>query len=103
MKELCVVILNYRRAELTIGCLESLEDDMRQNPDWCAVVVENGSDDGSGDVIAKAIKDRHWTWARVEYSKMNGGFAAGNNIGVAAQSAEYYTLLNSDARATPGA
>ncbi|MCA9296045.1 MAG: glycosyltransferase family 2 protein [Phycisphaerales bacterium] len=104
MKQLCVVILNYRRAELTIGCLESLADEMAMHPEWCAVVVENGSDDGSGDALGDAIRERGWSeWATLVRSEVNGGFAAGNNIGFQTIDAAQYMLLNSDARVTPGA
>jgi len=104
MTTLSVVILNYRRAELTIGCLESLVDDMQSHDDWCAVVVDNGSDDGSSAALECAIGDRGWSsWCTLVTSPANGGFAAGNNIGMQAVDAQHYILLNSDARVTPGA
>jgi hypothetical protein len=104
MMELAVIVLNYRRAELTIGCLESLAPELEGRPDRCAVVVDNASDDGSADRLEKAIRSRSWEgWARLVRSPVNGGFAAGNNLGFASVEAGAYLLLNSDARVRPGA
>lgn len=98
-KKLAVIVLNYRRAQLTIDCLQSLADQMAQHPDWCAVLVDNGSDDGSADLLERTISERGWSsWLTLIKSPVNTGFAGGNNIGFQAVDAEYYLLLNSDAR-----
>ncbi|MDY7107618.1 MAG: glycosyltransferase family 2 protein [Planctomycetota bacterium] len=102
MKRLCVIVLNYRRAEMTIECLRSLVAPMSGRPDRCAVVVDNGSGDDSADRIGAAIDENGWSdWARLIPSPVNGGFAAGNNIGFGAETAQAYLLLNSDARLRP--
>lgn len=102
--KLAVVVINYRRPQLTIGCLESLRDEMEGRSDRCVVCIDNASDDGSADVIESAIKDRGWQeWARLVRSPVNRGFAGGNNVGIQAARAEFYLLLNSDARVRPGA
>jgi len=104
MNELCVIILNYRRADLTIECLRSLADALEGHPRRVAVVVDNGSGDDSADRLEQAIVENRWDgWARLLRSPVNGGFAAGNNIGFEAEEAEAYLLLNSDARVKPGA
>ena len=103
MKTLSVVIINYRTAELTIDALRSLCPDMENRNDRCAVVVDNCSADGSPELIQIAIDENGWQpWARIELSPVNGGFSAGNNLGMATQQAEFYLLLNSDARVLPG-
>src|SRR4051812_15801585 len=49
---LLIVILNYRTPKLTVDCLESLKDKQAEIPGgFRAVVVENGSADGSAAVI----------------------------------------------------
>ena len=103
VKKLCVVILNYRRADLTLQCLRSLEPELAGNPDWCAVVVDNGSDDQSTEQIDTALRERCWSqWCQLVRSETNGGFAAGNNLGFQAVEAEAYLLLNSDTCVRPG-
>ncbi len=104
MKETCIIILNYRRAELTIECLRSVVSEVSGDPRRCAVVIDNCSGDGSADEIDEAINRNGWgEWASLVRSPVNGGFAAGNNIGFEAVEAEKYLLLNSDARLTKGA
>jgi N-acetylglucosaminyl-diphospho-decaprenol L-rhamnosyltransferase len=101
--KLCVIILNYRRASLTIDCLKALAVEMEGHADRCAVCIDNASDDGSADAIEAASIDQKWGgWLRLIRSPVNTGFAGGNNIGFNAVRAENYLLLNSDARVTPG-
>jgi N-acetylglucosaminyl-diphospho-decaprenol L-rhamnosyltransferase len=103
MKKLCVVILNYRRAQLTTECLESCVDELSQHDDRCAVLVDNCSGDGSADALENVINERGWSdWVQLVRSPVNGGFAAGNNIGFRTIDAANYLLLNSDARLKPG-
>ena len=48
--------------------------------------------------------NHHWQdWARLLPSDVNGGFSAGNNLGIQAIDAENYLLLNSDTIVRPGA
>jgi GT2 family glycosyltransferase len=104
MKRLSVIIVNYRQAELTIECLRSLVGQLEPAAGRGAIVVDNHSEDGSAGAIEAAIDANGWRhWARVIESGRNGGFAAGNNVGIEAEEAEFYLLLNSDARVTPGA
>jgi N-acetylglucosaminyl-diphospho-decaprenol L-rhamnosyltransferase len=101
--KLCVIILNYRRADLTIGCLEALAPEVASHDDRCAVCIDNGSDDGSADAIENAIENQGWSkWLTFIRSPENRGFAGGNNVGFRAKQAENYLLLNSDSRPTPG-
>ena len=98
-----VVIINFRTPDLTIGCLQSLDGEL-QSADARAVVVDNHSCDGSADAIESWIKtspiaDR----VSLVRSPENSGFSGGNNLGVKAIDADYYLLLNSDARLRPGA
>ncbi len=104
MLTLCVIVINYRRPNLTIECLRSLEPDMRDHTDRCCAIIDNGSDDDSAEAIERAVAENGWTgWARMLRSPINGGFAAGNNLGMRSVEAERYMLLNSDACVTPGA
>lgn len=61
------------------------------------VVVDNDSGDGSAEALEDLVAREGWSaWASVLRSPRNGGFAAGNNLGIAAIDAEAYVLLNSD-------
>ena len=102
--EIAVILLNYRRADLVVQCLESLAPEVGGVRDWCVVVVDNASGDGSPERISRAIVERGWGgWARLAASPVNGGFSAGNNVGIQSVEAEHYLLLNSDTIVRPGA
>jgi GT2 family glycosyltransferase len=104
MTELAVVIVNYRTGGLAVDALRSLETGIAGQDGRCAVVVDNDSGDGSADVIEQAIAQNGWRdWARLIRSPVNGGFSAGNNLGIQAAKADFYLLLNSDAYLRPGA
>ena len=101
---LTVVVLNYKTPGLVLDCLESLEPEIGPEDSYEVVVVDNRSDDGSAEQIESAIRERGWSrWARVLRSPVNGGFAAGNNVGIRATDAENILLLNSDTIVRAGA
>ncbi|MBL4697443.1 MAG: glycosyltransferase family 2 protein [Phycisphaerales bacterium] len=101
--ELAIVVLNYKTPGLVIDCLESLDGQVDPGSQE-VVVVDNCSGDDSPDQIEAAIQSNNWgCWARVVRSPVNGGFAAGNNVGIKATDAEVYILLNSDTIVRDGA
>lgn len=107
MTSLLVIILNYRTPDLTIGCLRSLETEVITVPGTEVIVVDNSSQDDSASRISGAIEQRGWSrWARLVVSPVNGGFAAGNNLGwkfgCNAGVPELLLLLNSDTVVNPG-
>jgi GT2 family glycosyltransferase/serine acetyltransferase len=78
---LCVIIVNYRTAALTIDCLKSLEKEIESLPSIKVVVVDNNSGDDSVNLIQNAIDSHNWQdWANLISSPINGGFAYGNNL-----------------------
>lgn len=83
------VIVNYRTADLTIRCVNSMTAIGIQKSD--ILIVDNFSQDGSAEVISSAIPD-----ARVIQSDHNGGFAAGVNLGIELTDTEYVLVLNPD-------
>ena len=98
-----VVVLNYRTPDLVEECLASMEPEAAQIG-MQVVIVDNASADGSAERIADTIKKRRWgDWVQLVRSPVNGGFAAGNNIGIGYPEADAYLLLNSDTIVRPGA
>lgn len=94
-----VVVLTYNNLNLTQECLASLvrESDY---PKLEIIVVDNASTDGSQDWLR--------TWhaqnpsAKLILNDRNLGFAAGNNVGLAAASGQYLVILNNDTVVTRG-
>jgi N-acetylglucosaminyl-diphospho-decaprenol L-rhamnosyltransferase len=101
--DLAVVIVNYRTSQLVVDCLASLESEIDSKTD-VALVVDNASGDGSADRLEREIATRGWgAWAQLIRSETNGGFSAGNNIGIRTLRASHYLLLNSDTLVRAGA
>jgi GT2 family glycosyltransferase len=103
---LLVVLLNYRTPQMTLRAAEAALADMP--PDAEMVVIDNASGDGSAEILASGI-DAMGQGARVRFiqSPVNGGFGAGNNIGLRSmmsdgQAPEFFYVLNSDAFPDPG-
>ena len=85
-----VIIVSYNTRELLRTCLDSL----RAHPSSFAseiVVVDNGSSDGSADLVEQTYRD-----VRLIRNSANLGFAAANNIGIRNSTGKYILLLNSD-------
>lgn len=116
-----IILVNWFGGPDTVACLESLAGQSHGN--WIAVVVDNGSTDGSPAQIAAAMKrlaagsGDEWSQVNIDEMRRGGvaakpspryvlidaganlGFAAGNNIGMKwalAEQAEYIWVLNND-------
>ncbi|MBI3666846.1 MAG: glycosyltransferase family 2 protein [Acidobacteria bacterium] len=89
-----VVVVNWDRREMLRECLASLE---RQTwPELEVIVVDNGSRDGSPEMVAAKFPR-----ARLIRNRENRGFCAPNNQGIQAARGRYVALLNNDAEAEP--
>lgn len=116
MIRIAIVMVNYRNAEETLLCLESLEASrvraLRAGPvsapagtseGFTVFVVENGSGDGSDGMLAGALKANPMP-VRFLRLETNLGFAGGSNAGVRQaleQGFSHIVFLNNDTRAEP--
>ncbi|MDX6555347.1 MAG: hypothetical protein QOD86_1542 [Miltoncostaeaceae bacterium] len=89
-----VVVVNYNCAAYIGRTLASLRE--QTWPDLEAIVVDNGSTDGSDELVAREHPE-----ALLVRTGGNPGFAEANNIGVARSSGEYVFMLNPDAWVEP--
>jgi N-acetylglucosaminyl-diphospho-decaprenol L-rhamnosyltransferase len=89
--ELDVVIVTFDTREVTLSCLAHLEGGR-------AIVVDNGSTDGTREAIAAAYPE-----ATVVRLEQGVGFAEACNRGAAVGDAPLVLFLNSDVLARPGA
>lgn len=99
------VILNWRTAEMTLKSADAAERAMADIAGGI-VVVDNDSGDGSFERMSEALRDR--PLFRVVQSGRNGGFGAGNNVGIrlglpGGVRPDYVYILNSDAFPAPDA
>jgi len=93
--DVSVVIVTRNTRALTCAAVKSVFDSegpLKKE----VVVVDNGSDDGTGDTLRRAHPEASYI-----FSEHNLGFARGNNLGAAQCSGRFVLLLNSDARLKP--
>lgn len=88
-----VVVVNWRRPDLTIRACESIRPQLRGGDRL--VAVDNASADGSAAALRRAGLD-------VVETERNLGFGAGVNAGAAGLDEDVLVLLNNDAVAAPG-
>ncbi len=98
------VILNYKTPEMT---LKSAEAALREMDGIAGgiTIVDNDSQDGSYEMLSREVAARGWDAddrVTVIASGHNGGFGAGNNVGIRAGlpggvKPDYVYILNSDA------
>lgn len=95
-----IVLLNYRGAEKTLGCLASLQH--LDYSDRQIIVVDNGSGDDSVERLQAAYPELH-----LVVSEENLGFSGGVNLGIRAAmenpQTRFVWLLNNDTTVDPKA
>ena len=91
--EMDVVIVNYNTCELLRACLESL----RNAEAASIVVVDNGSTDGSAEMVTDAFPG-----VLLRAKPYSRGYGAGANSGAQLCNAPYVLILNSDTEIPPG-
>jgi N-acetylglucosaminyl-diphospho-decaprenol L-rhamnosyltransferase len=105
--DIAVVIVTYKCAALTIESLRSVAAERSATESHIRVfVVDNAS--GDAPAIAAAVESNGWSsWVTLVIAPKNGGFAYGNNLGIARAYQDrvpsYVYLLNPDAQVRPGA
>lgn len=96
MSELTVVIPSWNTIDLLRRCLQTLC--LAELPSTQIVVVDNGSQDGSPDMVAAEFPD-----AVLIRNPRNEGFAIACNQGMRRATGEWVLLLNSDTEVRPDA
>ncbi len=94
MTSVAIVILNYNRCDLLRKYLPAI---IKYSPHASIVVADNGSKDGSADMVEKEFSS-----IRVIRMAVNLGFCGGYNTALRQVDADYYVLLNSDVEVTAG-
>jgi GT2 family glycosyltransferase len=94
-------VVNWNRRDLLKACLQSLTRQQMNQP-FEVVVVDNGSDDGSPEMVLSEWGNNPLVPVVLLRNRENRGFCAANNQGFAASDAEFVALLNNDAEAESG-
>lgn len=91
-----MLIVNWNTRDLLRPCLGSLEN-FPPKGDLEVVVVDNASDDGSAEMVA-----REFPKTRLISTGRNVGYAAGNNLAFAEAKGEWLLTLNPDTEILDG-
>jgi GT2 family glycosyltransferase len=97
LPEVSIVVLNWNGLVDTLACLDSLKQ--LDYPSFQVIVVDNGSDDGSPEVIRSGYPE-----VRVIETDENLGYVGGNNLGLdyaCSRNSAYVLLLNNDTVVAP--
>jgi GT2 family glycosyltransferase len=93
---LSIVIVSFNARDHLARCLSSIYQ--HEADDFEVVVVDNASQDGSADLVAK-----EFAAARLLRNKRNTGFAAAANLGADAAAGDVVLFLNPDSELTADA
>lgn len=94
MKKVFIIVLNFNGKKDTLECLKSIVKLQIIRYKLQAIVVDNGSTDGSAEGIEERYKD-----IKILRNKKNLGFAGGNNVGIKYaldNGADWVFILNND-------
>lgn len=97
LPEVTIIVLNWNGLADTLDCLDSLSK--LDYPSFKVVVVDNGSNDGSPEIIRKV-----YSQVRVIETGENLGYVGGNNLGMdyaCSRNSAYVLLLNNDTVVAP--
>jgi GT2 family glycosyltransferase len=96
MTDLSIIIVNWNTKEFLLSCLKSVFE-KEKGISREVIVVDNGSQDGSGNEVKKVFPFIH-----LIENKKNNGFAKAVNQGLQKASGKYALLLNPDTRVKHG-
>ena len=91
MKQITIIIPNYNGIKFIKECLDSLLRQEQVTPDFHILVVDNGSTDGSLELVKE-----NFPQVAVIALPTNTGFCHAVNVGIEAAETPYLILLNTD-------
>ncbi|NIX75689.1 glycosyltransferase family 2 protein [Microvirga terricola] len=98
MQKISIVIVNYKTADLTIECVNSVIATSSDQFEIELIIFDNDSRDGSYERLSSLFPS-----VRIVALKKNIGFAAANNRGAEMATGDYVLFLNPDTVVLPGA
>jgi GT2 family glycosyltransferase len=88
--QLSIIIINYNTFTLTCNCIASIHEKLKE-VDYEIVLVDNASVECDPKLFSLRFPE-----INLVTSKINTGFAGGNNLGIQHATGDYILLLNSD-------
>ncbi len=99
--DLSITIVSFKSKELLRGVLQSVLDS-QTSYSWEVIVVDNGSEDGTVEMLQQEFLPRpEWNGRMVVVPNTNVGFGKGHNLALKQASGEYWLILNPDSKLFP--
>ncbi|MFP5256680.1 MAG: glycosyltransferase family 2 protein [Acidimicrobiia bacterium] len=95
--DVSAVVVSWNTVDLLAACLASLEEHAASGIAMEVIVVDNGSTDGSAELVAE-----RWPGVRLISNPDNRGYQVANNQGMRAARGSVLLLINADAMLQPG-
>lgn len=94
---LSIIIISFNTSDLTVACLQSIKEHVK-DISYEVIVVDNASRDDSVIQVQnlKRKDQNHSLKLKIIVNKENSGFSKANNIGIKESSGRYVLFLNSD-------
>lgn len=96
---LSVILLNYKKPDLTLSCVKSLFEQMGKEiaeSDVEIIIVDNASKDRSTEQIREEVKREKYSGVTLIENDTNAGFAKGCNLGASRAKGKFLLFLNND-------
>ena len=94
--DLSIIIINYNTSKLTFDCVKSIYLQTPKNINFEVIVVDNASKYEDYEKLKIQIEAENLQNTILFRSKINGGFACGNMLGVQFAKGEFLTFINND-------
>lgn len=94
--DLSIIIVSWNTRDITLNCLKSVYENLKNDIKFEVILVDNGSKDGSVESVKASFSQ-----GLVIENRKNLGFAKANNLALAKMRGRYALLLNSDVIITP--
>lgn len=91
MTEYSAVMTCWNHLEVTRGCLPTFE---QTQANWECIVVDNDSEDKTGEWLIGFAEDRDWV--KIVLLDENRGYSGGLNAGLDQSTGDYIVLMNND-------
>ena len=94
--DLSIIIINYNTSDLTFDCVKSIYAETPKNLNFEVIVVDNASKFDDYEKLKNKIETENFPTTFLFRSKINGGFASGNMLGVQFAKGEFLAFINND-------
>ncbi|MBC7439642.1 MAG: glycosyltransferase, partial [Flavobacterium sp.] len=94
--DLSIIIINYNTSKLTFDCVKSIYLQTPKNINFEVIVVDNASNYEDYEKLKVQIEAENLQNTILFRSKINGGFASGNMLGVQFAKGEFLAFINND-------